>query len=154
MARKHRLSKAARERRREQHEKEHHDLIVRDTVASLRCPADTAADMKNHCHRRLQDIDVDLTFAELAQEVWRERPGHEELASLIDALIAEQHRHAKVMETLTPRFVALATADHEHHTDLEAGQVDPARVRYILFTLPEDRAGDIDRQISTESDRR
>ncbi len=137
------------QKRKAQTDQEKEDALVQDTVAQLGCCAATARDMLGQCHHRLDEIDIDLVFARLARHVWGERPGRgEQLTPLIDELIAEHQRHAKVMENVGERFQRIADGEHEH---LAPDAVDPDYVRRAIFTPPEDRPDQIDGQISTES---
>lgn len=152
MSRKPKRSKPDRKRHEHRRQQQKEDALVKDTVAQLGCSADTARDMLGQCNHRLDEIDVDLTFAGLARHVWSARPGRgEQLAPLIDELIAEQQRHAKAMESIGNRLQPIVNAEHEH---LALDAVDPDYVRRTIFTPPEDRPGRVDGQIPTESDGR
>lgn len=147
-----RLSKAERERRREKRADQEEENLVQDTVARLGCTVKTAEDMTAQSERRLEDIDLDVTFTGLALDVWRDRPAGRDLVPLLEQAIAEQRRHAEVIRTLRERFHALSDREHEHLPD---DAIDPEWVRRGLFTPPEDRPQiDVDRQIPTESTRR
>ncbi len=116
------------------HEKQ--EALVKDTVARLGCSAETAQDMIGQCNARLEEIDIDLTFAGLAHDVWAGRAGRgAELTPLVEALMAEQLRHAEAMQALGQRFHAIAQAEHEHLAD---DAVDADYVRRTLLTPPEE----------------
>ena len=138
-----------RRKRKAQTDQQKEDDLVQDTVAQLGCCADTARDMLGQCHRRLDEIDIDIVFAGLARHVWGERPGRgAQLTPLIDELIAEHQRHAKAMAQIGERLQPIVEGEHEH---LALDAVDPDYVRRMLFTPPEDRPDQVDGQISTDS---
>jgi hypothetical protein len=144
-----RPKKAERQGRAEKRARDDDDVLVEDTVARVGCTVNTAEDMSAQCENRLEDIDVDLTFAWLAHDVWRDRTAGADLVKLIEELLAEQRRHGAAMHSLNERFLELCDREHEHIGD---GEIDSAWVRKQIFTLPEDRP--VDRQIPTDSGRR
>jgi len=152
MSRKAKRSNSDQKRHADRRQKEKDDALVTDTVAQLGCSAATARDMLGQCSYRRDEIDLDLTFAGLARHVWTGRPGRgEQLVPLIDEIIAEQQRHAKVMDNIGERLRPIANAEHEH---LPPHTVDPDHVRRALLPPPDDRPSRADGQIPTESDGR
>jgi hypothetical protein len=138
MSRKPKLSRTEKDRRKQARERQEQAALVQDTINCFGCSVETADDMAHQCESRLADIDVDLTFADLAHHVWAGRPGHGVLLDpLLAELVAEQERHAAAMAALALRFRAVAESAQHQHLDDDA--IDPDYVRTMLFTPPEDR---------------
>jgi hypothetical protein len=139
---KRRLSKAERDRREEARETQRRAAVVEDTVSLLGCPVAVARDMVEQCIDRHGSIDVDLTYACLAHEVWSahaDSPVAADLVSLLSAFVAEQLRHARALLDLERRLQPLLHNDHAHHVHLADGVVDPAYVARMIYTPPEDQ---------------
>ena len=92
------------------------DALVKDTAAVFRCASETVQDCATECDRHCDDMESDLNYRRLAYDIWRGRPGAEELASAMADMIAENERHLATMAQIGRRLDALTdnAALHEH----------------------------------------
>jgi hypothetical protein len=121
MSRGRKLTKAEKRGRREtrdrkQQQEQKMDDVVQDTAARFTCSTETADDFAFHCHDRAADLDLDLTFARLAYEIWQDKPQPSLVAALAD-LVAEEQRHHDALVELGRRFDALVSEQGHHHLD-------------------------------------
>lgn len=131
---KNKLTNSKKEARRRQKDAQALDLLVKDTAAVFRCSSETVDDCAAECGRHCDDTAADLKYRRLAYDIWRGRPGAEELVSAMAELIAENERYLATMERLGRRFDALAEdATHEH---LGPDVVTVEHVRRRLFPEP------------------
>ncbi len=107
------------------------DALAEDTAAVFRCLSETVEDCVAECGRHCDDTEADLNYRRLAHDIWRGRPGAEELVSAMAELIAENERYVATMKRIGRRFDALTeNATHEH---LGADVVTVEQVRRRLF---------------------
>lgn len=127
---KRRLSRLEQDRRRLAQERQQLDDLVQDTTATFTCSTKTAQDFAYNCAQPVEDIDLALVYARLAQEIWQGRPGRaEELVAAITALIEEHERHRDALRALGARFVALGELDEHEHLDPPEAYRDLVRAR-------------------------
>lgn len=111
------LTKAEKERRREQREEKELANVVTDMTARFTCLVELARDFGGQCEAHLQDLDFDLASMRLAAEFWADRPGPPQQAvDLLAALATEHQRHRDAIADLAGRFTAFidSQADLEH----------------------------------------
>lgn len=119
-----RAKKSTKDRRRRQREKEASraqqlEDVIADTAATFTCAAKTGSDFFNTCDRRLEAVDFDLTYGELANDIWRGRQGPERaIADALGEFVAELHRHMRALEAFAARFRDIAD-DEGMHIHLE-----------------------------------
>ena len=111
------------------------DKIVRDTAAVFRSSFETGRDCAAECHNRRTDLLADLDYRRLPYEIWRERPGAENLVSIMGDVIAENERHLAAIERLCRRIDDLAESGTWHET-LSPDVVPEDLVRRRLFSDP------------------
>jgi hypothetical protein len=118
-------------------QQEENDLVA-EMVAELGCSTATAREMLAQCNCRLDEIEIDLSFTDVARHLWQGRPGcGEELTFLIDELTAEQQRHATVMKALGARLQSVVDANDHEHREINGAEVE--YIRRSLVAPPEDR---------------
>jgi hypothetical protein len=134
MSRKKKIHRQQRRRLQRQKRDSQAENIVFDTAAVFTCATETAQDFVHQCESRIEDVEIDLTFTDLAKEIWAAHPARAK--SLTDALIAlaaEQQRYLALLEEFCDRFDALAADQALAHQHLDP--VEPYRdlVRRRLF---------------------
>ena len=73
-------------------------------------------DFAHQCEHRIEDLDFDLVFSELALDFWSEEP--EPARGVVDALReleAERQRHFDALTVLEKRLRELTKGDVAHH---------------------------------------
>lgn len=128
-------SKAEREARRLRKDAQELDKIVRDTAAVFRSSFETGRDCAAECHHRRDDLYADLDYRRLPYEIWRGRPGAEDLVSIMADLITENERHLVAIERLCLRIDGL-TENGTWHETLSPDLVPDELVRRRLFSEP------------------
>jgi hypothetical protein len=128
-------SRAEREARKRRRDAAELDKIVRDTAAVFRSSFETGRDCAAECHDRRDDLCADLDYRRLPYEIWRGRPGAEELVSAMADLIAENERHLAAIERLCLRLDDL-TKNGTWHETLGPELVPDELVRRRLFSDP------------------
>jgi hypothetical protein len=128
-------SKAEREARRLRRDAQELDKIVRDTAAVFRSSFETGRDCAAECHNRRDDLCADLNYRRLPYEIWRARPGAEELVSIMADVIAENERHLAAIERLCLRVDDL-TDNGTWHETLSTDMVPDELIRRRLFSDP------------------
>jgi hypothetical protein len=114
------------------------DDVVLDTAAVFTCSEKVAQDFSSQCDERLAELESDVAFNRVAQDIWAGRPGRAaELASALAALVAERERQIRTLTELGARFAALAADDsfHEHIDPVEPWR-DFVRKRLFPETIP------------------
>lgn len=129
------LSRAEREARRQRRDATELDKIVRDTAAVFRSSFETGRDCAAECHNRRTDLLADLDYRRLPYEIWRGRPGAEDLVSIMADVIAENERHLAAIERLCLRIDDL-TENGTWHETLDPDLVPDDLVRRRLFSDP------------------
>ena len=136
-------------------EAERDEDLVKDTAGIFTCDVETANDFCDQCETRLQDLECDLAYNDLAHEIWAPESSRVgDLVAALAELAAERRRHESALADLLARFVALA-ADKPHvHLDPPEKYRDLVRAR--IFAKPSSPAApslalDPNRQIPTQS---
>lgn len=128
-------SKTEREARKQQRDALELDKIVRDTAAVFRSSFETGRDCAAECHHRRDDLHADLDYRRLPYEIWRGRPGAEELVSVMADIISENERHLAAIERLCRRLDDLTEHGTWHET-LSPDLVPDELIRSRLFSDP------------------
>ena len=128
-------SRAEREARKQRRDATELDKIVRDTAAVFRSSFETGRDCAAECHNRRTDLLADLDYRRLPYEIWRGRPGADDLVSIMADVIAENERHLAAIERLCVRIDNL-TENGTWHETLAPELVPDDLVRRRLFSDP------------------
>lgn len=115
MSRGKKLTKAERRRRKKLQDSDF-DNLVQDTAARFSCSTEIANDFADQCQSRAEDLEFDIIFTRLANEIWQDK-SEAPLLALCDDLLAEAQRHREVIIELGRRFRALAAEERHHHLD-------------------------------------
>lgn len=128
-----------RRRRQERADEQLFDDVASDTAAVFTCSRSTAEDFAGQCADRLEELDADIQFNQVAAEIWSGRPGRAgELAAALAALCTERERQRDAMTALCDRFEALARDEaFDEHLDPVAQWREFIRQR--LFPDPPSR---------------
>jgi hypothetical protein len=122
--------------RRRQREKLRQDNVVKDSAATLSCAAETAGDFAYQCTHHQEQLDIDLSFLQLALEIWREAPqAPPSLLAALDELLTELLHHRETLIRLGQHLEQLA-ADPSLHIHLDPIERYRELVRDRLFAAP------------------
>jgi hypothetical protein len=117
-------------------ESQEFDEISQDAARVFICAFETAEDCAAECERRRLDLDSDLNYRRVAQELWSENRGADhQLVVAMAALIAENERHYQALEALEQRFEIMGRQEGIHdHIGKPEQYFDLIRKR--LFEMP------------------
>ena len=135
---KHRREEKRFRRQQRDRQRQEQDNVVLDSAATLTCAAETAADFADQCAQQEQELQLDLSFLNLALEIWGERPqpATQPLLHALQELLQERQRHMQALKTIGAQLERLAenASLHIHLDPIERYQ---QLVRDRLFSLAE-----------------
>jgi hypothetical protein len=135
---KHRREEKRFRRQQRDRQRQEQDNVVLDSAATLTCAAETAADFAGQCADQEEEIQFDLSFLNLALEIWGERPqpSTQPLLSALQELLQERQRHLHALQALGAQLERLAE-DASLHIHLDPIERYQQLVRDRLFSLTE-----------------
>jgi hypothetical protein len=135
---KHRREEKRFRRQQRDRQRQEQDNVVLDSAATLACAAETAADFAAQCADHEEELQFDLSFLNLALEVWSERPqpSTQALLKALQELQQEHQRHIHVLKALGATLQGLAE-DPSLHIHLDPIERYQQLVRDRLFSLSE-----------------
>jgi hypothetical protein len=126
-------------RRQQRHrQRQEQDNVVLDSAAILTCAAETAADFAGQCADQEEELQLDLSFLNLALQIWGERPdaSTQPLLHVLQELLHERQRHMQALATLATQLKRLAE-DPSLHIHLDPIERYQQLVRDQLFPVVE-----------------
>ena len=135
---KHRREEKRFRRQQRDRQRQEQDNVVLDSAATLTCAAKTAADFAGQCADQGEELQLDLSFLNLALEIWGERPqpSTQPLLSALQELLQERQRHMHALKALGAQLEQLAE-DPSLHIHLDPIERYQQLVRDRLFSLGE-----------------
>jgi hypothetical protein len=135
---KHRREEKRFQRQQRDKQRQEQDNVVLDSAATLTCAAKTAADFAGQCADQGEELQLDLSFLNLALEIWGERPqpSTQPLLSALQELLQERQRHMHALKALGAQLEQLAE-DPSLHIHLDPIERYQQLVRDRLFSLSE-----------------
>lgn len=136
---KHRREEKRFRRQQRDRQRQEQDNVVLDSAATLTCAAETAADFAGQCaQQQEEDIQFDVSFLNLALEIWGERPepSTQPLLRALQDLLQERQRHMQALQALGAQLERLAE-DPSLHIHLDPIEHYQQLVRDRLFSLTE-----------------
>ena len=136
---KHRREEKRFRRQQRDRQRQEQDNVVLDSAATLSCAAETAADFAGQCADQEEQLQFDLSFLNLALEVWGERPepSTQPLLSALEELRQEHQRHLHALQSLGAQLQQLAEDPSLHNIHLGPIERYQQLVRDRLFSLTE-----------------
>jgi hypothetical protein len=121
MSRKHKLTAAEQQRRRDKQERQQLETVVVDTAARFTCSPKIAADFAEGCEDAAEALEAELVFVDIAHDMWRDRTGPaghtEEFLAILELLRAADEQHRQTLLQLAARFAGIAKYDDHEHLD-------------------------------------
>lgn len=135
---KHRREERRFRRQQRDRQRQEQDNVVLDSAATLTCAAETAADFAGQCAQQEQELQLDLSFLNLALEIWDERPqpSTQPLLSALRELLQERQRHMLALKVLGAQLRCIAE-DPSLHIHLDPIERYQQLVRDRLFSVAE-----------------
>ena len=135
---KHRREEKRFRRQQRDRQREEQDNVVLDSAATLTCAAETAADFADQCAHQEEELQLDLSFLNLALEIWGERPqpATQPLLNALQELLQERQRHMQALNAIRAQLERLAE-DPSLHIHLDPIERYQQLVRDRLFSLAE-----------------
>lgn len=135
---KHRREEKRFRRQQRDKQRQEQDNVVLDSAATLTCAAETAADFAGQCAQQEEDLELDLSFLNLALEIWGEQPqpSTQPLLRALEDLRQERQRHLQALHALGAQLERLAE-DPSLHIHLDPIERYQQLVRDRLFSLTE-----------------
>ena len=119
-------------------QRQEQDNVVLGSAATLTCAAETAAAFAGQCAQPEEELQLDLSFLQLAVEIWGEQPQPhtQPLLRALEDLLQERQRHMHALKALAARLGQLAE-DPSLHIHLDPIERYQQLVRERLFSSPE-----------------
>lgn len=121
MSRKRKPNRSERQKRQEIRAKSALDEVVEDTASTFTCSHEIAHDFAWQCSHGQEELESDILFTRIAEEIWRDHTGEaKELVQTVADFLTERERHQAALLALEARFTTLADANiHEHLEPIE-----------------------------------
>ena len=90
--------------------------LTKELAAMYSCLHTTICNFEHQCDTHLENLTADISFSELAQEIWKDRPGHAQLFhQLLSELVQARKEFQLMLGQFKKRFEALKQpVTHEH----------------------------------------
>lgn len=108
--------------------------MLQQIARSFSCSAELAQDFADQCALNRDNLAADLAFSDLALELWRGRPGVEELLSALQELRSTRQRHLDAIAAFVVQFEQLA--EREPHIHLDKAVINAELVHRKIYPNP------------------
>lgn len=108
--------------------------MLQQIARSFSCSAELAQDFADQGALNRDNLAADLAFSDLALELWRGRPGVEELLSALQELRSTRQRHLDAIAAFVVQFEQLA--EREPHVHLDEAVINAELVHRKIYPDP------------------